>query len=94
MHETSKIKFGPKSIVENALYWIDGLRRVEDFQFEYECIAAPYLVKYGYKIEYPILNTFLFAPLRIFLYFLARQFNDWRYQKRDRKVHDQGYRES
>lgn len=31
VHETSDIKFGPKGIIANALYWIDGLRRVEDF---------------------------------------------------------------
>lgn len=31
VHETSDIKFGPKGVVANALYWIDGLRRVEDF---------------------------------------------------------------
>lgn len=32
VHETSDIKFGPKGIFANALYWIDGLRRVEDFK--------------------------------------------------------------
>lgn len=31
IHETSEIKFGPKGIIANALYWVDGLRRIEDF---------------------------------------------------------------
>ena len=31
VHETSDIKFGPKGVIENALYWVDGLRQVEDF---------------------------------------------------------------
>lgn len=31
VHKNSPVKFGPKSVVENALYWIDGLKRVEDF---------------------------------------------------------------
>lgn len=32
IHETNQIKFGPRGVVENALYWIDGLRRVENFR--------------------------------------------------------------
>lgn len=32
VHQKSKIKFGPKGIVSNALYWIDGLRRIEEFK--------------------------------------------------------------
>ena len=32
VHEKSKIKFGPKGLVANALYWVDGLRRIEEIQ--------------------------------------------------------------
>lgn len=32
VHEKSKIKFGPKGLVANALYWVDGLRRIENIQ--------------------------------------------------------------
>ena len=35
VHETSDITFGPKGVIENALYWIDGLRRVDDFLHTY-----------------------------------------------------------
>lgn len=31
IHESSQIKFGPKGVFESALYWVDGLRRVENF---------------------------------------------------------------
>lgn len=175
VHETSDIKFGPKGVIENALYWIDGLRRVEDFvklnsneqlyelrydellsdseatlaklcqfigieyrstmhedfnalernkkvapkhfqksihkklhggldpkntkkyltamsrleQIKFELVAIPYLVKYGYEPVFPILNMPLFSCLRIFLYFFARQFNNLRYDKRDRKIYEQ-----
>ena len=177
VHKTSEIKFGPKGVMANALYWVDGLRRVEDFinanpnhqlyelryddllhdpasslkslcgflgieykpsmherfnalernkkvapehfrqsihkklhggldpnntqkylsamsrleQIKFELIAIPYLLKYGYQPERPILNTGLLAPMRSCLYFLARQFNNWRYKKRDRKVYQQAH---
>lgn len=173
IHETSEVKFGPKGVIANALYWVDGLRRVEElsnsyanvrifelrykdllaepgkklhqlcdflaikykpdmhekfnqnhrnkkvapdqFQqsihkklhggldpkntgkyhakmsrydiFTFELIAAPYLAKYCYQLQYPILNSFWFTPIRAFLYFLARLFNDWRYSQRDRKMY-------
>lgn len=32
VHQKSKIKFGPKGVVSNALYWIDGLRRIDEFK--------------------------------------------------------------
>jgi hypothetical protein len=32
VHETTEDTFGPKRIHENALYWIDGLRRVATFE--------------------------------------------------------------
>lgn len=175
VHQTSDVKFGPKGVIENALYWVDGLRRVEDFirlhpdaqlyelqynhllsdpaptlkqlcefldieyrpamyenfnalernqkvapdrfkqtihqklrggldpqntkkylasmspleQLQFELIAGPYLAKYGYPLEYPILNIAFLAPLRWFAYSVARWFNDWRYAKRDRKVYQQ-----
>jgi hypothetical protein len=169
VHKTSEIKFGPKGVIENALYWVDGLKRVEDFlkingdsqiyelrysdlvsnpQLElkklcdylgieykalmhenfndlernqkiapkylrktihqklqngldskntnkykeqmttrekvvFELIAIPYLIKYAYNPDYIFLNTFLLQPIRTILYFMARQFNNWRYAKRD-----------
>lgn len=172
VHDTSAIKFGPKSVVENALYWVDGLRRVAEFTqscpdctvyeltyndilesptstlqqlcdfleieykpsmhenfndfernkkvapkvfresihkklhsgldskntqkyltamtpwqlFQFELIAAPYLQKYGYSLKYQWLGWKLFSPVRWGAHFLARQFNDWRYAKRDREV--------
>ena len=163
IHEQSPVKFGPKGAIQNALYWVDGLRRVDEFiqqnssqkihelkyeelifspatelqnlctylnvdyqpamyqnfnnsdrrltpenlqqsihkninsgliagntqkyltqmsrreKIQYELVAAPYLLKYGYKLEYPLLNSFLFAPLRKLLYFIARSLNDLRY---------------
>ncbi|MEQ8753396.1 MAG: sulfotransferase [Coleofasciculus sp. G1-WW12-02] len=30
IHQKGAIKFGPKGVVTNALYWIDGLRRIEE----------------------------------------------------------------
>ena len=173
VHETSDIKFGPKGVIASALYWVDGLRRVEElsevrknvciielrykdlladpgkklqqicsflsikykpemyerfnqnnrnkkvapeqFQqsihkklqggldptntskyrtkmtgyelFIFELIAAPYLAKYHYQLQYPILNSFWFMPVRSFLYFFAHLFNDWRYARRDRKMY-------
>ncbi len=175
VHETSTVKFGPKGVIENALYWIDGLRRIEDFmklnsenqiyeiryddlvssptsclkqlceflgleyrssmednfstlernkkvapsyfqqsihkklqqgkldakntrkyltamtqleKVKFELIAIPYLLKYGYQPEYPILNSFIFSPIRSILYFLARYFNDIRYDKRDHRIYE------
>ena len=173
IHESSKIKFGPKGVIESALYWVDGLRRIENFsndnkkvnvfelrykdllaepgrklkqlcdfisikykrdmyerfnkidrnkkvapdQFKqsihkkldsgldpnnaekylskmskselikFELIAAPYLAKYGYQLQYPILKSFWLAPIRGILYSLAKIFNDWRYAQRDRKMY-------
>ncbi|NEQ55429.1 MAG: sulfotransferase, partial [Leptolyngbya sp. SIO3F4] len=31
IHESSSIKFGPKGVIQSALYWVDGLKRVEEF---------------------------------------------------------------
>lgn len=169
IHEQSPVKFGPKGTIQNALYWVDGLRRVEEFansdrqpkiyelkygdlisnpelvlknlcaylnidyrsqmhqnfgkrqltpenlqqsihqninsglvatntkkyltqmsrkeKIQYELVAAPYLVKYGYQLEYPLLNSFWFVPLRKLLYFLARSLNDLRYAWRDRNTY-------
>ena len=167
IHEQSPVKFGPKGTIQNALYWVDGLRRVEEYiklnysqkiyelkygelisspaselkdlctylnvdyqpsmyqnfggrdrqltpenlqqsihqninsglvasntqkyltqmsrleKIQYELVAAPYLIKYGYQLEYPWLNSFWFAPIRKLLYFLARSLNDLRYSWRD-----------
>lgn len=175
VHEESVIKFGPKSVVESALYWVDGLRRIKDFstknpnaqiyeikydslleepeltlrglcefldieyssamhedfntcrrnqkvapsnfknsihkklgsgldakntqkylsamsladQMKFELLTIPYLLEYGYKPQYPILNSILVSPIRSCLYFLARRFNDKRYSKRDEKIFNQ-----
>lgn len=32
VHQKSQVKFGPKELLPAALYWIDGLRRIERFQ--------------------------------------------------------------
>lgn len=32
VHQNSEVKFGPKGAVSNALYWVDGLRRIEKYQ--------------------------------------------------------------
>lgn len=32
VHKRSKLKFGPKNVVTNVLYWIDSLRRIEEFE--------------------------------------------------------------
>ncbi|AFY68566.1 sulfotransferase [Thalassoporum mexicanum PCC 7367] len=169
VHLKSRVKFGPKGLVANALYWIDGLRRVAEFKrqdqeieaielryedmlrepdltfkqlcdfleidyrsqmhqdfyklernqklvdqnymnafhgkvksaldpsntskyvhkmtrlqkFTYELVAAPYLHKYGYNFDFPWLKFFIFDLIRLPLYWLARIFNNLRYQKRD-----------
>lgn len=171
VRENEKSKFGPKGIFAAALYWIDGLRRVEELynspiyelQYEnllsrpaveveklctflgigYDCsmhekyqhsntnknlilekhkqtihskidigidstnikkylanmsktdrsifelIAVPYLDKYQYSIEFQFLRTGFFMPLRGFAYFCARQFNNWRYHRREIRMYNQ-----
>lgn len=32
VHENSPVKFGPRGVIPSALYWVDGLRRVEEVQ--------------------------------------------------------------
>lgn len=174
VHENHKIeekdKFGPKGAVANVLYWIDGLRRIEELhhsriyelqyenllsrpetelkmlcafldidynssmhenyqesnsnknllleihkqtihakiesgldptnmkkylsnmskldRFIFELIGVPYLSKYHYPIEFGFLDTPFLRPLRGFLYFSARQLNNWRYRKRDVQVYN------
>jgi hypothetical protein len=53
----------------------------------FELIAAPYLTKYHYSLQYPMLSSIVFVPIRVVLYTLARIFNDWRYARRDRKMY-------
>lgn len=171
IHESSEIKFGPKGVISSALYWIDGLRRIEeaseseicelryedfiqetdrelsriskflgikyDFlvrkdyfkriekrkiasrrvigmihqkvgqkidsrnsqkyltemskaeRFVFELITIPFLKKYGYACEYPLLSTNLLLPFRSFCYFTARKINNWRYDKRDKYFYHQ-----
>ncbi|MGF1535447.1 MAG: sulfotransferase [Elainellaceae cyanobacterium] len=178
IHDSSPIKFGPKGIFTNALYWIDGLRRVEEFRnstkeekskrhvfeikyeeiitnpehtlkqlcsfieidydpliienfykedvqkrvaprdlmssihaklsgkldlnnvgkylkkmnkrevFFYELLASPYLEKYGYEVKYSVASSNLFRPFRRLSYYVARQINDIRYERRDKRVFD------
>lgn len=170
IHKQSPVKFGPKGTIQNALYWVDGLRRVEEFiqlnsrqkiyelryrdlissptselsnlcaylgidylpemqqnfgdrqltpknlqqsihqninsglvasnsqkyltqmsrreKMQYELIAAPYLIKYGYQLEYPWLNSFWFVPIRKLVYCLARSLNNLRYAWRDRNTYN------
>lgn len=167
----SNAKFGPKGVIQSALYWIDGLRRVEEFhdssiyelryediltrsedtlkklcafldieydpsmsnqyqdsnknkdlilpehkinihakikggvdsnntqnyldnmskkdRFIFELFSTPYLHQYGYYIEFSWLRSQLFTPLRSLAYFSARQFNNWRYHKRDFRAYKQ-----
>ncbi|MEQ9671213.1 sulfotransferase family protein [Coleofasciculus sp. G2-EDA-02] len=165
IHQKSAVKFGPQGVVTNSLYWIDGLRRIQDInvnelnfyelryedllsdpaaelkklcaflkidyekfvtdesdattskntslktksklfirkiseikptntnkylrkmprfeRFIYELIAAPYLIKYHYPIEFKIVTSPLWFPLRNLAYVGARLFNNWRYHRRD-----------
>ena len=178
IHESSEVKFGPKGVIATALYWIDGLRRIEQFKnsekdidifelryrdllsepeeklrelcnfleigyrsemhekfnenphnkkvvpsqfkqsfhkkliggldpnntekylskmseselFQFELVAAPYLVKYGYQLQYPMVKSILFAPLRSILYSFARLLNNLRYAHRDRQTYNQANR--
>lgn len=32
VHDQTSVKFGPKTLLENALYWVDGLRRIERYR--------------------------------------------------------------
>lgn len=171
VHKKSRVKFGPKRLLPAALYWIDGLRRIENLKHEkkqdhlyelryedlltlpdkelaklcdyieidyspkmyqehynlernqklispefmksfhskakqgldpnnvekfyremskrerffFELIAAPFLKKYHYPIEFELLSLPIFNLLRYPLYFASRQLNDWRYYRRDLK---------
>lgn len=173
IHENSQIKFGPNGVVSSALYWVDGLRRIEKYLrdpaiqnkviseikyedlvghpqeslkdlcgfleiqyspsmseefssfegnkrvapdeimssvhtklkgnldasntkkylkkmskrqiFIFELLAAPYLIKYGYPLEFKLLGNWIFSPIRATLYSLGRIFNDRRYSKRDKR---------
>lgn len=61
IHQKSKIKFGPKGIVSSALYWIDGLRRIEEakqteiYQLRYEDLIE--------KTEQELMNICAFLDL-------------------------------
>ena len=169
VHQKSPVKFGPKTLLENALYWVDGLRRVEEFirddqvyelkyenmltnaerelrglceflgvsydksihenfqsfeknqgliptklvenlhgkvqsgldpsnskkykiqmtplgRYLFEILTLPYLTRYRYDIEFPMILSMLFAPLRSLLYAAARFLNNWRYNRRDSRI--------
>ncbi len=168
IHKNSPIKFGPKGLLTMALFWIDGLRRLEgidktkihECRYEdllndpkntlkelceflgieyqssmhenyqnaamnqelllqgfqkiihaklesgidasnqqkylkemskrdrliFELLTAPYLAKYQYSLEFMLTNTLFLKPIRGLLYFSARQYNNWRYRRRDRRA--------
>ncbi|MGB3191790.1 MAG: sulfotransferase [Limnoraphis sp.] len=52
-------------------------------QLIFELIGSSYLEKYDYPIQYPWTSWKIFTVLRQPLYFVARQFNNWRYHRRD-----------
>jgi hypothetical protein len=54
----------------------------------FELLTAPYLAKYQYPLEFLLTNTPFLSPLRSLLYFSARQYNNWRYRRRDRRAID------
>jgi hypothetical protein len=64
------------------------LREMPKFaRFIFELIAAPYLKKYDYPLEFPWLNTHFLKPLRDFAYFGSRNFNSVRYRIRAHRVY-------
>ncbi len=166
IHKKNQVKFGPKSLIANAFFWVNGLRHIEEFsenqniyelkyedllvnpegqlnklchfleinyqksiiqnyqnnernkkmlennfmkqihskaqktidaknmqkycaqmnkkdRFIFELIASPYLEKYNYALEFAYLPTNLLKPFRQIAYFCARNFNNFRYKKRD-----------
>lgn len=48
-----------------------------------ESIAAPYLAKYGYPLEFKWLSLPIYNPLRNLIYLSAEKYNKFRYHKRD-----------
>lgn len=48
-----------------------------------ELIAAPYLSKYNYPLEFKWLSLPIYNPIRDLLYLFAEKYNKFRYHKRD-----------
>ncbi|MCM1984897.1 sulfotransferase family protein [Lyngbya confervoides] len=67
----------------NAEKFYREMRKRERFFFE--LLAAPYLQKYNYPIEFKFLLLPVWNILRYPLYFVSKLFNDWRYRERDFK---------
>lgn len=66
----------------NTKKYLTKMSRMERFVFEF--FASPYLKKYQYDIEFPVLNCICFSPARRIAYLAARMFNTYRYWRRDR----------
>jgi hypothetical protein len=69
VHEKSSIKFGPKKIIPNALYWVDGLRRIEKFKAKNKCNKI-FEIKYEEILRNPE------STLTEFCQFLEIDFNE------------------
>lgn len=75
----SKVSSGIDAKNQNKFLTHMSLRQ----RFVFELIASPYLKKYDYRIEFPLLAHPVFEGLRGSLYVVARLFNNWRYSRRD-----------
>ncbi|MGL5082238.1 MAG: sulfotransferase family protein [Microcoleaceae cyanobacterium] len=65
--EQGKAKFGPKGVFQGSLYWIDGLRRVEDFNQHYG--------KDIYELKYEDLLEHTAEELEKLMEFLGLQYD-------------------
>ncbi len=81
----SKIEVGLDS--KNTDKYLSSMSKVDRFIFE--LIAVPYLDKYQYSIEFQFLWAGFLMPLRGFAYLCTRQFNNWRYHKREIRMYNQ-----
>jgi len=53
----------------------------------FELLAAPYLIKYKYELEYSFLGASIWGVIRFPLYLASRLFNNLRYARRDRLIY-------
>lgn len=58
----------------------------------FETLTSPYLRKYSYPLEFPLVSSWIFAPLRWAVYVVARLFNNLRYGVRDKTIYAQSKR--
>lgn len=70
---------------QNAQKYLSRFTKLQRFQFE--LFSWPYLRKYQYPIEFSFLGSILWQPIRWVAYFGAMQYNQFRYQKRDRDLY-------